>query len=178
MFLSGAAYVTNYSHNRLHDAIISKQEPEYYLNNSVPQRASQGPLVTEVQDLVAEATAKLRAEAERLRAEIKQREKALQDEVAPIRAQLRELDEAIARIEGTPGRALVQESKRAPRGHNRKLILEFLGKNPGAKPTEVAEATSISKPTVYATLAKLEHDGLLAKSDQADGIRYAPQAEK
>lgn len=134
--------------------------------------------MTDVTHLLDKATAELGAEADRLRIEIAQKERALEEEVAPLRGQLAQLDEAIARIKGTPSRAPTRQSDRAPRGRNRQLILDFLGRNPAAKPTDVAEATAISKPTVYATLAKLVQDGLLVKTDEADGVRYARKAEK
>jgi sugar-specific transcriptional regulator TrmB len=134
--------------------------------------------MTDVTHLIDDATAKLRAAAQELRTEIEQKERELEDELAPLRLQLAELDEAIARIKGKRGRAPAKQSDRAPRGRNRQLILDFLSRNPGARPTEVAEATTIRKPTVYATLAKLVQDGLVVRTDEADGVRYARKAEK
>ncbi len=137
--------------------------------------------MTDVTGLVAEATAKLRAEAERLRTEIEQKERGLEDELAPMRLQLGELDQAIARIEGKPVQASGTRSsqRRAPRGRNRDVILGYLTDHPSARPTEIAEATAIKKPTAYATLAKLVEDGLLEKkAEGADGVRYARKTEK
>lgn len=132
--------------------------------------------MTDVKDLVAEATAKLRKEAEFLREAIAKKEQALADELAPARAQLAQLDDAIARIEGKPVRTS-HGSTRAPRGHNRKLILDALNAKSGMTAAEIAKATRISQPTVFATLAKLEQDGLVEKDPTGSRVAHSLTAQ-
>lgn len=129
--------------------------------------------MTDVNDLVAKATANLKAEAKRLRAELDQKQQAFEAEIAPARDQLRELEQAISRIEGTPGPSSARSGGRAPRGQNRERILDYLREHPESRPTDIAEKTAIGKPTAYATLAKLEKDGLLVKTETTSGVVYA-----
>ena len=63
--------------------------------------------------------------------------------------------------------------RRAPRGENRRRILDAVEQNPSASARDIATATGIARPTVATTLAKLVRDGELAKSGgRPDGTRY------
>jgi len=130
--------------------------------------------MTNVDKLLGEATAKLDAEAQKLRLTIDDKERRLREELAPLRAQLGEIEDAIARIEGKPRKSPQASDTRAPRGQNRKLILDALKAKPGSTGSAVAAATGIAKPTAYATLAKLVKDGLVAKKQTEAGVLYRP----
>ena len=120
-------------------------------------------------DPVAEATAKLHDEATFLRDAIRAKEVQLEKELAPVRAQLEQIENAIARIEGRPSRT---PSGRAPRGHNRHAILRHLSESDGATAREISDATAISSATMFATLAKFEKDGLVKKRQSARGVTH------
>src|SRR4051794_28130359 len=120
--------------------------------------------MADVKQLLDEASAKLRHEAESLRSTIAERESALERELAPLRSQLGQLDDAIARIGGRPTATKPPQGARAPRGHNKRLILEALRGSQGITPIEIAAQTGIAKPTTYATLAQLAKDGEIQKN--------------
>jgi len=126
-------------------------------------------MTTRTDDVLREATATIRREADELRRVIGEKQQAFHDEVDPLQEQLDTLEEAVARIEGRAD----QRSSRAPRGHNRRAILDVLRGNPGRTAAEVAEATGISKATVQATLAKLAIDGLVAKRPSERGVEHS-----
>jgi DNA-binding transcriptional ArsR family regulator len=131
-------------------------------------------MTTDVHKLIEDATAKLKSEAEWLRKAIGAKEQALRDELGPVRAQLAELDEAIARIEGTTIQpAPSGSSSRAPRGHNRNLILNYLAGHEDASAKDITEGTQITSTTVFATLAKLTQDGLVDKNTDGDRVTHA-----
>jgi len=58
---------------------------------------------------------------------------------------------------------------RAPRGENRRRILETVGERPGASAAEVASVTGIDRPIVASTLAKLAKDGGVERVDRPAG---------
>src|SRR4051812_32637712 len=126
----------------------------------------------DVQQLLDEASAKLRHEADALRATIAEKEHAFEREVDPLRTQLGELDAAIARIEGKPTSAPASDtdppkSPRAPRGQNKHRILSVLAEGTALSPAQLAAETGIAKPTIYATLAKLAGDAEVRKESTA-----------
>lgn len=127
-------------------------------------------MTTRTDDVLREATATIRREADELRRVIGEKQQAFHDEVDPLQEQLDALEEAVARIEGRSDQR--SSSGRAPRGHNRRAILDVLRGNPGRTAAEVAEATGISKATVQATLAKLAIDGLVAKRPSERGVEH------
>lgn len=126
--------------------------------------------MTDVQQLLEEASAPLKRQADHLRQTIADREAALEAELAPKRSELRELEAAIARIMGTPTPG--SASGRAPRGHNRHLIIDYVAANPLATPMQISAATQIASATVYATLAKLVQDGRLVKIEKDGRVAY------
>jgi predicted Rossmann fold nucleotide-binding protein DprA/Smf involved in DNA uptake len=123
--------------------------------------------MSSVAELLSEATNKLRSEAARVEKLIADKER----ELEPLRLQLADLQAAIARVEGRPATGSPLGS-RAPRGHNRKLILEFLQSNPDAKARTIAEATGIASATTYATLAKLVQDGRVSKRSKGGNVVF------
>jgi DNA-binding transcriptional ArsR family regulator len=58
---------------------------------------------------------------------------------------------------------------RAPRGANREAIIAIAGDRPGVTATEIAQATTISRPVVAATASKLANQGLLTKESLPGG---------
>ena len=58
---------------------------------------------------------------------------------------------------------------RAPRGENRRRILETVGERPGASAAEVASVTGIDRPIVASTLAKLAKDGGVERVERPAG---------
>ncbi|MCW2999166.1 MAG: hypothetical protein JWN65_2715 [Solirubrobacterales bacterium] len=126
--------------------------------------------MTDVKQLLDDTTAKLRTEADKLEARIDKREREVADELQPLRAELAEIRDAIARIEGTSPRS--SSGTRAPRGHNRRLLLDAVADTPERTGSELAAATGIPTATAYATLAKLAKDGLVVKNDREGRVTY------
>jgi hypothetical protein len=129
----------------------------------------------DVQQLLNDASAKLRHEADAIRATIAEKEASFRREVDPLRTTLGELDAAIARIEGKPTSSSdtgTAKGQRAPRGQNKQRIHDALAAGVALSPVQIAERTGIAKPTIYATLAKLASDGEIRKESTADGVRY------
>jgi DNA-binding transcriptional ArsR family regulator len=105
----------------------------------------------------------------------------LDKQIAPLADEAEQLRTAIARLEaiepagagrrrssnGTrgAGRAGVARTPtgRAPRGENRRLILEAIKSQPKTA-GDVAKATGIGRPTVSTTLSKLVSDGAAVKA--------------
>jgi predicted HTH transcriptional regulator len=127
--------------------------------------------MTDVQQLLQEATSKLRTEADKLRATIAERENAHRQELEPLRGQLTELDEAIARVEGKPPRT--PTGIRARRGQNKDAILSAVRKKSGMTAAEISDITGISRATVHATLAKLAKDGQITKKQTSRGVGHS-----
>jgi hypothetical protein len=135
----------------------------------------------DVQQLLNDASAKLRHEADAIRATIAEKEASFHREVDPLRTQLGELDAAIARIEGKPTSSSdtdVGTRKRAPRGQNKQRIHDALATGDALSPVQIAERTGIPKPTIYATLAKLASDGEIHKQSTSEGVRYRTSKER
>jgi DNA invertase Pin-like site-specific DNA recombinase len=104
----------------------------------------------------------------------------LDEQIAPLADEAEQLRTAIARLEaiepgglrrrpapngdGRAGRSpRARATGRAPRGQNRRLILEAItaeAKTAG----DVAKATGIGRPTVSTTLTKLVSDGAAVKA--------------
>ena len=108
----------------------------------------------------------------------------LEKEIAPLADEAEQLRTAIARLEaiepsgaGRRGRNTANGSRgatarrraartstgRAPRGQNRRLILEAI-KNQPKTAGDVAKETGIGRPTVSTTLTKLVSDGAAVKA--------------
>lgn len=60
-------------------------------------------------------------------------------------------------------------AKRAPRGANRAAVLRVLGERPGVSAAELAAATGIKKPVVYALLSRLIEDTEATKASLPSG---------
>jgi hypothetical protein len=60
-------------------------------------------------------------------------------------------------------------STRAPRGENRRRILETIGERPGASAGEVASVTGIERPVVASTLSKLAKEGEVVRVERPAG---------
>jgi hypothetical protein len=58
---------------------------------------------------------------------------------------------------------------RAPRGANREAALRVLRERPGVGVSELAAATAIDKPVLYALLSRLVDDGEVVKEDLPSG---------
>ena len=107
----------------------------------------------------------------------------LEKEIAPLADEAEQLRTAIARLEaiepsgaGRRGRtsnaskratgrrgAARTSTGRAPRGQNRRLILEAIKSQPKTA-GDVAKETGIGRPTVSTTLTKLVSDGAAVKA--------------
>jgi DNA invertase Pin-like site-specific DNA recombinase len=105
----------------------------------------------------------------------------LEEQIAPLADEAEQLRTAIARLEaiepsgagrrrstnggrgaGRRGAARTNTG-RAPRGQNRRLILEAI-KNEAKTAGDVAKETGIGRPTVSTTLTKLVSDGAAVKA--------------
>src|SRR5215208_3716623 len=98
----------------------------------------------DVQQLLSDASAKLRHEADAVRAAIAEKEDAFHREVDPLSSLLGELNAAIARIEGKPTSSsdtVRAKGRRAPRGQNKELIHEALSGGDALSPIQIAERT-------------------------------------
>jgi hypothetical protein len=113
----------------------------------------------------------------------KRRLSELDEQIAPLADEAEQLRTAITRLEaiepggsgrraratnaarGTTARrgAARTSTGRAPRGQNRRLILEAI-KNEPKTAGDVAEETGIGRPTVSTTLTKLVSDGAAVKA--------------
>jgi DNA invertase Pin-like site-specific DNA recombinase len=107
----------------------------------------------------------------------------LEEQIAPLADEAEQLRTAITRLEAiepggaarraraaragraaTPRRGAARTSTgRAPRGQNRRLILEAI-KNEPKTAGDVAKETGIGRPTVSTTLTKLVSDGAAVKA--------------
>jgi predicted Rossmann fold nucleotide-binding protein DprA/Smf involved in DNA uptake len=104
----------------------------------------------------------------------------LEETIQPLTAERDQLREAIeklalltagrSRTDGagasSPRRSVTRKSgRRAPRGQNRRRILDAIQEQPKTA-TEVARETQITVGTVSSTLTKLLHDGLATKASR------------
>ena len=106
----------------------------------------------------------------------------LEKQIAPLADEAEQLRTAIARLEAIERgagrraprgqqprgaaarrRAARTTNGRAPRGQNRRLILEAI-KNEAKTAGDVAKETGIGRPTVSTTLTKLVSDGVAVKA--------------
>ena len=116
---------------------------------------------------------------ERILTEVRERKAAAQaayDESRRLEAALAALDRQEAgapaaprRTRGSGRRAPAARRQRAPRGENRRRVLELVEERPGVTAGEVAQSTGIARPTVASTLAKLASDGALERVQQPGG---------
>src|SRR3954453_21703975 len=114
----------------------------------------------------------------------KRRLSELEEQIAPLADEAEQLRTAITRLEAieprgsgrraraTKGgrgaaarRATRTSTGRAPRGQNRRLILEAIKDQPKTA-GDVAKETGIGRPTVSTTLTKLVSDGAAVKADR------------
>lgn len=107
-------------------------------------------------------------------------------ELAPLIEEKEKLEAVLAALTGekangatsSRGRAASRapyaggRTRRAPRGANRKAILEVVGQRPGISAREVAELTGIAKPTVHTTISQLKRKGILVP-EGASGVKLA-----
>jgi DNA-binding IclR family transcriptional regulator len=108
----------------------------------------------------------------------KRRLSELEEQIAPLADEAEQLRTAITRLEaiepGGSGRraraptgsrrgAARTSTGRAPRGQNRRLILEAIKDQPKTA-GDVAKETGIGRPTVSTTLTKLVSDGAAVKA--------------
>ena len=112
----------------------------------------------------------------------KRRLSELEEQIAPLADEAEQLRTAITRLEAiepggagrraraangrrsaTARRAARTSTGRAPRGQNRRLILEAIKDEPKTA-GDVAKETGIGRPTVSTTLTKLVSDGAAVKA--------------
>jgi hypothetical protein len=141
-----------------------------------------------LRSLLDEAAKKAQDRIDEIREQLQVVHKKYEAAVAPLREELAELEDAVARITGkpaptsapraapraratatSPGRGRRTPSGTAPRGANREAILTFVTQRPGATPTEIADATDISKAVAYTTLAKMVEAGQIDKQEPTGG---------
>jgi hypothetical protein len=60
-------------------------------------------------------------------------------------------------------------AKRAPRGANREAVLRVVGDRPGVGVNELASATGVTKPVLYALLSRLLDQGEIVKDALPSG---------
>lgn len=123
-----------------------------------------------IQQTTSEALSRLQGEADKLQAQIAAKEEAHHRELEPLRADLAKLETAISQLRGDRPQSTRAPSERAPRGHNRTLILDYLQASPDSTAAEVTDGTAISKATVHATLHKLHRDGVVSKDHTDRGV--------
>jgi sugar-specific transcriptional regulator TrmB len=79
-------------------------------------------------------------------------------------------------VERTTGRTRRAPAKspgqRAPRGENRRRILDVVAERPGVSVAEIASVTGVKKTVTYATLSKLTADGLAEKVEVGSTTGY------
>lgn len=117
-----------------------------------------------------------------LRRDLEGRLKEIERELAghePLVREREQIREALSRTPFAEGaaptprpaaaRAPRKPRTRAPRGANRDAILKLVGDRPGVSAAEVSDVTKISRAVTYNTLAKLEQQGLLEKTELPGG---------
>jgi IclR-like helix-turn-helix domain-containing protein len=78
-----------------------------------------------------------------------------------------------------PTTARRASAKRAPRGANRAAVLGVLAERPGVSASELAGASGVARPVLYALLRTLDERGEIAKEELpggTTGYRLAPES--
>ena len=97
-----------------------------------------------------------------------------------IKAELGQFDALVeerARLENTLAALKGQDSspaparERAPRGENRKKILDAIGDRPGVSTAEVAEVTGVGLSTVRTTISALKREGHVEDEPSTGGVK-------
>jgi hypothetical protein len=52
-----------------------------------------------------------------------------------------------------------ESAPRAPKGSNKRIILELVGKRPGITPAEISQATGVKRTVVASTVSRLKRSG-------------------
>jgi hypothetical protein len=123
---------------------------------------------------------------ERIQAEIRERLDASREAVREyerLRAAIEALDGAarqasrgdrsqttpVARSRTRRGAQSGGSRKRAPRGANREAVLQVVGERPGITSSELAAASGVAKPTLYALLSSLTKQDVLQRQQLPGG---------
>lgn len=64
------------------------------------------------------------------------------------------------------------DAPRAPKGANKRIILELVAKRPGITPAEIARVTGVKRTVVASTVSRLKRSGELEAHD-AGGVQVA-----
>lgn len=107
------------------------------------------------------------------------------DEIEPLIGEYEQLKGMLAAIDAQPtaDKPKRQErtstkttrrktpSGRAPRGENKRRILEVVGDQPGVTSGQIADETGIDRRVVHTAVSKYKRDGLLAA--EGSGVKLA-----
>jgi hypothetical protein len=68
------------------------------------------------------------------------------------------------------GTIVASAAPRAPKGSNKRIILELVGERPGIAPAEISQVTGIKRTVVASTVSRLKRHGEL-EGDDGGGVR-------
>lgn len=107
----------------------------------------------------------------------------IRDRISEIDAERKQLEQSLAALTGKngtrrgPGRPRGSSNGsarttigRAPRGQRRQQVIEHVTKNPGARPSDIANALGVSANQVHGLITKLKADKLVKKQDKGYAI--------
>jgi Winged helix-turn-helix DNA-binding len=84
---------------------------------------------------------------------------------------LEQQSHAPARVR-TPRTRASLGAPRAPKGANKRIILELIGRQPGITPAEISTVTGVKRTVVASTVSRLKRGGVLVAHEQG-GVQLA-----
>ncbi|HTZ88100.1 MAG TPA: helix-turn-helix domain-containing protein [Solirubrobacteraceae bacterium] len=100
-------------------------------------------------------------------------------EIEPLIEEAERLREVLSAIEHHPSSSSVTSSpngaadasgQRAPKGANKRIILELIARRPGITPAEIARTTGLKRTVVASTVSRLKRYGEL-EAHEHGGVR-------
>jgi len=88
---------------------------------------------------------------------------------------LRDVLSVIAQTPGSPQHTHVTNghgAPRAPKGSNKRIILELVGRRPGITPAEISQLTGVKRTVVASTVSRLKRSGEL-EAHKLGGVQLA-----
>lgn len=108
-------------------------------------------------------------------------------EIEPLIEEAERLRDILSVLEqrspATPIRTSVPRSKsgiggsRAPKGANKRIIMDLIGRQPGITPAEIAQVTGVKRTVVASTVSRLKRSGELQAHEQG-GVRLSDEHEQ
>jgi hypothetical protein len=102
-------------------------------------------------------------------------------EIAPLIEEAERLRDVLSVIEQQPrppvaratnGHRAAHGAPRAPKGSNKRIILELVGHRPGITPAEISQTTGVKRTVVASTVSRLKRSGEL-EAHELGGVQLA-----